>query len=66
MKVTVSSLCSGHGRCYSLYGDVYESDDNGYNLHRDGDAFEVPPGLEEIARKGVRACPERAISVEEE
>jgi ferredoxin len=23
----------------------------------------VPPGMEEVARRGVRACPERALKV---
>lgn len=64
MKVKVSELCTGHGRCYALYDEVYEPDDLGYNLHRGGE-FEVPPELEEVARKGVAACPERAISIEE-
>jgi ferredoxin len=63
MKAKVSSLCSGHGRCYVLYGAVYEADDVGYNLHREGE-FEVPADLEEQARKGARVCPERAISIE--
>jgi ferredoxin len=64
MKVKVSELCSGHGRCYTLYGDVYEPDEDGYNKHREGE-FEVPLGLEEIARKGARVCPERAITIDE-
>ncbi|HEX4107376.1 MAG TPA: ferredoxin [Solirubrobacteraceae bacterium] len=65
MKVQISEMCSGHGRCYVLHGEVYESDDNGYALHRGGE-FEVPEGLEAIARKGVSVCPERAISIVEE
>lgn len=65
MKVKVSSLCSGHGRCYVLHGDVYEPDDDGYNLHREGE-FEVPAGLEEAARQGASVCPERAITIEED
>jgi ferredoxin len=29
------------------------------------DDIEVPPGQEAIARRGVRACPERALVAEE-
>jgi ferredoxin len=66
MKVQVSDLCSGHGRCFVLHGDVYESDDMGYNVHRGGEPFEVPEGLEMAARKGASVCPERAITIVEE
>lgn len=65
MKVKVSSLCTGHGRCYVLYPDVYESDDDeGFNKFRDSE-FEVSADQADEARKGVAACPERAISIEE-
>jgi ferredoxin len=45
-----------------LHGELYEADDLGYNLHREGE-FEVPPGLEHAAEQGARDCPERAITV---
>ena len=64
MKVTISSLCSGHGRCYTLHGDVYEPDDLGYEVHREGE-FEVPATLRESARQGASVCPERAIAIDE-
>jgi ferredoxin len=63
MIVKVSSMCSGHGRCYVLASEVYEADDVGYNKHRDGE-FEVSDELEALVRRGAAACPERAISVE--
>jgi len=53
--------CTGHGRCYTLAPDVYESDDDGYCATR---GLDVPPGLEEQAEAGARNCPERAIRVE--
>ncbi len=56
--------CTGHGRCAVMAGDVYELDDDGYNLHRGG-FVEVPPGLEESARYGAKVCPERVITIEE-
>lgn len=54
------TICTGHGRCYTLAPELYEADDDGYCATL---VFEVPGGLEEQARKGVTNCPERAISV---
>lgn len=56
--------CTGHGRCAVMAGNVYELDDDGYNLHR-GSYVEVPPGLEDSARYGAKVCPERVITIEE-
>ncbi|MEV7085394.1 ferredoxin [Streptomyces sp. NPDC093085] len=64
MKYTVDgSLCTGHGRCYTVAPELYRPDDEGYNLLRD-DAVEVPPGAEASARRGARSCPERAIGLD--
>ena len=57
------SLCSGHARCASVAPELFRLDDDGYI---DMDDFEVPPGQEEPARKGARACPERALRVAKE
>jgi ferredoxin len=54
--------CTGHGRCAVMAGELYEVDDNGYNLHRGG-TIDVPPGMEEVARTGAKVCPERAITI---
>lgn len=65
MKVTVNgALCTGHGRCYSLAPDIFDSDDEGYSLERDV-PIDVPPEHEEAARVALHACPENAISVAE-
>ncbi|HEX9548715.1 MAG TPA: ferredoxin [Acidimicrobiales bacterium] len=66
MKVVIdTSTCTGHGRCYTLSPDVFESDDSGYGqVMLDGDG-EVPPALEQQARAAVANCPERAITVVE-
>jgi len=56
------NACTGHGRCYTLAPDVFESDDSGYGQVR---VAEVPPELEDQARAAVRNCPERAISIDE-
>ncbi len=66
MKVEVDgNLCTGHGRCWELAGEVYEADDEGFCAQR-GSTFEVPAGLEEQARLGAEACPELAIRIVEE
>jgi ferredoxin len=63
MRIAVDGkLCSGHGRCYDVSPDVFTPDDEGFCGER-GTAFEVAPGVEEAARRGADACPERAITV---
>jgi ferredoxin len=55
--------CQGHGRCYSLAPDVFDSDDEGYSVLKiTGD---VPPELEEQARLAVDNCPEYAIEIDQ-
>jgi ferredoxin len=61
MKITIdTALCSGHARCAAAAPEVFELDDSGYALPFEG---EIPAGLEEAAREGVMACPERAITL---
>ncbi|KXX57285.1 ferredoxin [Rhodococcus sp. LB1] len=62
MQVNVSEKCTGHGRCYTLAEDVFESDDIGYNA-RVGTTFEVRSDLGESARFGASSCPEDAIII---
>jgi len=59
MKVIIDrNLCTGHGRCYMLAPDVFDTDQEGYSvLLRE----EVPPALEAQARTAERNCPEGAI-----
>lgn len=65
MKLTVDgTLCTGHGRCYSLAPDVFEPDDEGYNSQRDV-PIDVPPDHEDSAEMAMHACPEGAISAAE-
>ncbi|MEV5835251.1 MULTISPECIES: ferredoxin [Nocardia] len=62
MKITIdSSLCSGHARCAAAAPELFELDDDGYALPFAG---EVPADLEDAAREGEMACPERAITIE--
>ena len=61
LKICVdASLCSGHARCAAIAPDIFRLDDNGY-CASDGD--DVPDGREDAARRGARACPERAIAL---
>lgn len=63
MRITIDeTLCSGHGRCYSLAPDVFSPDEDGFSLHR-GQVIEVAPANEESARAGINACPEGAIKI---
>ena len=64
MRIKVNTtLCSGHARCVAVAPRVYVLNDDGYNVTAE---MVVAPGLEEEARRGARACPERAITVVEE
>jgi ferredoxin len=63
MRVQVDrSRCQGHARCWAEASELYRLDDDGYSAVDD---VEVPPGLEEAARRGADACPERAIAIVE-
>jgi ferredoxin len=64
MRVHVDrSMCQAHNRCHSVAPDVYELDDMGF-AH--ASITTVPKELEEAARLGALACPERVISVEDD
>lgn len=59
MKVVIDRQnCVGHARCNAVAPDLFPLDDVGFI---DSDGFDVPAGMEEAARKGARACPERII-----
>ena len=63
MKIVFDrAKCQGHGRCYSLAPEVFESDDEGYALQLV--SGEVPAELEEAARLAADNSPEYAITVE--
>ena len=55
MKITVKAdLCCGAQLCIQAAPDVYELDDMGYNA---SDGQQVPPGMEDQARKGAGSVP---------
>jgi ferredoxin len=65
MRVHVDETrCQGHGRCYDLAPDLFEPDEIG-NSHERNDGI-VPTGSEQLARRAVLNCPERAITITED
>lgn len=65
MRVVLDSeLCQGHGRCYALAPDLFDSDDDGYGFVIPADGI-VPEGQEDAARLAADNCPEFAITIEE-
>ena len=54
--------CTGHGRCAKYAPNVFILDDDGYNTDR-GNEIDVPEGEEDNAKRGMKSCPERAITL---
>jgi ferredoxin len=63
MKIIADKTrCAGHARCAAVAGELFVLDDNGYIGFQEK---VVPAGSEDMARRGVRACPERALKLAE-
>jgi ferredoxin len=63
LRITVDSTrCEGHGRCYDLFPELFEPDDEAFGLVKRPDVDADSP-LAEQARRAELGCPERAISV---
>jgi ferredoxin len=63
MKVRIDQAgCVGNARCAAVAPELFPLDDDGYIATQ---GFDVPSGMEEAARRGARACPERIILVED-
>ena len=63
MRVVLDrDACTGHGRCYSLAPEVFESDDQGHSIVI---AADVPERLRDQARSAAVNCPESAITIED-
>ncbi|HDR9005373.1 MULTISPECIES: ferredoxin [Burkholderia cepacia complex] len=61
MKIAADQTkCCGHARCASIAEDIFPLNSDGYIAVPE---IIVPRGQEALATKGVRACPERALSV---
>lgn len=64
MRIVIQKeKCTGHARCAAVAGELYHLDENGYIA---SEGFDVPPGMENLAKRGSRACPERIIKVVED
>lgn len=64
MKIRLDrEACQGHGRCYALAPDLFDSDDEGYAVLLE--PGEVPAHQEQEARLAADNCPEYAITIEE-
>lgn len=63
MKIRIDkAACVGNARCAAVSAELFPLNDEGYIAVSE---IEVPPGMEQLARRGARACPERIIVVEE-
>ena len=58
-----TSKCQGHGRCYSLAPELFDTDDEGYAVLKV--SGELPAEREDDARIAADNCPEYAITVED-
>ena len=63
MKIRVEAeKCQGNARCWTWAPNLFELNDEGY---LDPGDIEVPADEEENARRAVRSCPERALTLDE-
>jgi ferredoxin len=65
MRIVIDDgLCTGNGRCYVVAPELFTDDDRGYGqVIGDGSIGEDQLDL---ARRSVIACPEQAITIEDE
>lgn len=64
MKVRLEQeRCVGHAQCYAVDPELFPIDDSGYSILQDR---AVQPGDEEATRNGVAACPELALTLDED
>lgn len=65
MKIIVDGAkCQGNARCWAQDNEMFDLDDEGY-LPSQTIAVPGTPEKELAARRAVRACPERALTLEE-
>jgi ferredoxin len=57
--------CSGHGRCYTLAPEFFDSDDEGFPVVLHETLADDAEGLADLLA-AVDNCPERAISATEQ
>lgn len=54
--------CVGHAQCFSVDEELFPIDDDGYSLVEE---TEVPGAQAARVRRGVGACPEQALVIDE-
>jgi ferredoxin len=64
MKIRIDkAACVGNARCWAVSEDLFPLDEDGYI---DVEEIDVPAGMEDLAKRGARACPERVIKIIED
>ncbi|MYM64037.1 ferredoxin [Pseudomaricurvus sp. HS19] len=64
MKIRIDKdACVGNARCAAISEVLFQLDDEGYIAVSE---IDVPEGMEELARRGARSCPEKIIEIIEE
>jgi ferredoxin len=64
MKIRIDKAkCVGNARCAAVSTELFPLNDEGYIAVEE---IDVPPGMEELARRGARACPERVIVIDDQ
>ena len=64
MQVRVENeRCEAHGQCWMVDEELFPLDDDGYSALPAG-GIPVPPGKEDVAHRGVDACPLQALHLE--
>lgn len=64
MKIRIEkAACVGNARCAAVSEELFPLNEDGYIAV---DNIDVPEGMEPLARRGARACPERIIFIVEE
>ena len=64
MKIRIDKAsCVGNARCAAVSESLFPLDEDGYIAVTE---IDVPPGQEQLARRGARACPERIMVIEED
>jgi ferredoxin len=64
MKIHIDkSKCVGNARCAAVSESLFPLNEDGYIAVEE---IDVPSGMEELARRGALACPERIIVVDQD
>ena len=64
MKIRIDkAACVGNARCAAISEELFPLDEDGYIAVEEVD---VPEGMEALARRGARSCPERVITIVED